>query len=63
MLMMLAVVADDDDALCWLRLLLFAGCASHDALCWERPIDGQMQHWCADAHNARGSCPRPPVDC
>ena len=72
MLMMLAVVADDNDALCWLRLMLtmLAGSANdqwaadtHDAFCWERPIDGQMQHWCADAHNARGSCPRPPVDC
>ena len=56
---MLAVIAHDHDAVCWLRLMLMmlAGSANdqwaadaHDALCWLRPTEltasCQLQHWC-----------------
>ena len=51
MLMMLAVLARDHE----LRLMpmMLADSANdqwaanaHDALCWLRPADSQLQHWC-----------------
>ena len=55
MLMMLAVLVHDHDALCWLRLMLMMLASSandqwaadaHDSLCWLRSTDSQLQHWC-----------------
>ena len=69
---MLAVIAHDHDALCWLRLMLMmlAGSANdqwaadaHDSLCWLSPADSQLQHWRTNAQDARCVCPRPPVGC
>ena len=55
MLVMLADIALDHDALCWLRLMFMMHEHDPDALCWLRPT--------ADARDAHGSCSRPPVGC